>query len=276
MRIPAALLLLPLMAASAFAQSTSVELSAPVPNLDGLTYFDLARSVVPDLAQVDGRYEGSIPTPVRNLAYPDEPAANLGVSTYGGSALSFFTDDGPRIALMLDAQNPEGGAWSSVLAIFDPAAPGRPIDVADVATDQMTSFAETALLRLGPNDEGLVVDNTHFNSNQGYRDTAVIAMVNGALVQVASVFTFNENYCGMRREQLPHLSPVTTDGDEHWSHFSITVTETTIATQCDGGEKATPGTRAVAATFSWAADSGRYEPDSTALDDLYTQTEARF
>lgn len=275
MRLLSALLLLPLMAVPALAQSTSVTLTDVVPGFANLTYLDLARTLVPDLTQVDGQYQGAVSMPLRNLAYPGERVAGFTVASYEGSALSFVSGGSARIALLLDAESPEGN-WSSVLAIFDPAAPTAPIDVADVAIDQMTSFGEQATIRLGPDEEGLVIENSHFNSNQGYRDTAVIAMVDGALVQVASVFSFNENYCGMRREQLPHIAPVTTDGSEQWLPFSITVTETTIATECDGGETATPGTRAVAATYAWSADSGRYERDSTALDDLLTETEARF
>ncbi len=275
MRLLSALLLLPLMAVPALAQSTSVTLTDPVPGYADLTYLDLARTLAPDLAQVDSQYEGAVSMPLRSLAYPGEATTGFTVSSYEGSALSFVSGGTARIALLLDAESPEGN-WGSVLAIFDPATPTAPIDVADVATDQMTAFGEEATLRLGPDEEGLVIENSHFNSNQGYRDTSVIAVVDGALAQVASVFSLNENYCGMRREQLPHIATVTTDGDEHWSPFSITVTETTIATDCDGGEQATPGTRAVAATYAWSADSGRYEPDSTALQDLFTETEARF
>lgn len=95
---------------------------------------------------------------------------------------------------------------------------------------------------------------------------------------MASVFTFNENHCDMRREQRQAFAPVLRDAEVGWAPFTITVTETTSlkADECDSQPDEKPGTRAVAATFRWNETKGGYEPDSTALADLLAETEARF
>lgn len=275
MRMIAALLM-PLLAGPALAQ-THVDLTDLVPDAPGLRYMDLAKVVAPDLAQVDGQYVGTVTLPVRSLPYPeDEPVIGLPLTFYSASAVNFTSDGIDLIGLLLEADNPDsfGG---EVLAVFDPAHPDTIIDLADVSSDQFTSFDEPTLLSLGARDDGLLVSSTHSNSSQGYRQTSVIAMLNGRLTEMASVFTFNENYCGMRREQTPALAPVTTDGDDRWAPFTITVTETTIATSdCDSLDLVVPGTRAVAATFMWTGETGNYRADSNALDDLFEETEAHF
>jgi hypothetical protein len=279
MRTILALPLLLALAMPAFAQSSSIELTDAVPGAAGLTYLDLARTIAPDLAETDGHYQGVLTMPVRNLAYAeDPPIAALPLSFYSASATTFTSDGTKLVALLLDADAEAAGALgSSVLAIFDPAHREAAIDVADVASDQQTSFDEPALLTLGSGDDGLRISSSHFNSSQGYRITSVLALPDGKLTEMASVFTLNENYCGMRREQTAALAPVTTDEATRWAPFTITVTETTSLStpECDLAD-VVPGTRSATATFSWNAAAAAYEPDSSALDDLYAETEARF
>lgn len=279
MRTILALPMLLTLAMPALAQGTSVALTDPVPGATGVTYFDLARAIAPDLEAVDGHYQGALAIPVRNLAFAeDPPIPDLPLSFYGASAVTFTSDGTELIALLLDADAEATGALgSSVLAIFDPAHPEVAIDIADIASDQHTSFDEPALLPLGSGDYGLVVSSTHSNSSQGYRLTSVLALPAGKLAEVASVFTFSENYCGMQREQKPTLAPAKADEATRWASFTITVTETTTLgeVECERPEVAA-GTRSVAASFSWDAAAGAYRPDSSALDDLLAETEARF
>jgi hypothetical protein len=279
MRTILSLPLLLALAMPAHAQDTSIELTDAVPGAAGLTYFDLARTIAPDLHQADGHYEGVLSLPVRNLAFAeDPPIAALPLSFYSASAVAFTSDGTELVALLLDADAEAAGALgSSVLAVFDPAHPEAAIDIADIASDQHTGLGEPALLPLGAGDDGILISNSHANSSQGYRTITVLALPQGKLTEMASVFTLNENYCGMRREQTAALAPVTTDEAARWAPFTITVTETTSlsTSECDLTD-VVPGTRAVAATFSWNAAAGAYEPDSSALDDLYAETEARF
>lgn len=277
MRSLIVLSLLPLLAAPALAQSTTIELTDPVPGAAGLTYLDLVRIVAPDLHAADGHYEGVLAMPVRNLAYADDPPiAALPLSFFSASAVTFTSNGTELVALLLDADAPDAPG-AAVLAIFDPAHPQAAIDIADVAADQLTGFAEPAVLPLGAGDDGLVIDSSHFNSSQGYRSTSVLALSDGKLAEMVSVFTLNENYCGMQREQTPALTPVAAPDATRWAPFTISVTETTTlaAVECDLAD-VVPGSRSVAATFRWNQATGAYQPDSTALDELYAQTEARF
>ena len=280
MRTLLALPLLLALAVPALAQSTSIELTDVVPGFADVTYLDLARTIAPELQQVEGRYQGLVTMPVRNLAYVDEsPITSLPLAFYSASTITLTSGGTELVALLLEADAEAAGATgSSVLAIFDPAHPEGPVDFADVATDRDTGFDAPALLELGAEDDGILVSSTHFNSSQGYRTTSVLALVDGKLAEMASVFTFNENYCGMRREQTQALAPVLSDGEGRWAPFTITVTETTnlAVHECEEVPDAKPGTRAVAATFRWNDATGGYEPDSQALADLYAETADRF
>ncbi|QQR34908.1 hypothetical protein JI749_11005 [Devosia oryziradicis] len=279
MRITIALPLLLALAMPAFAQSTSIDLTDNVPGATGVTYLDLARAIAPDLEASDGLYGGTLAMAVRNLVFAeDPPVSHLPLSFYSASAVAFTSGGAELVALLLDADAETTGALgASVLAIFDPAHPEAPVDIADVASDQHTSFDEAALLPLGTGDDALVVSSSHFNSSQGYRNTSVLAMLDGKLVELASIFTLNESYCGLEREQIPALAPVPAAGTDRWAPFTVTVTETTSleTAECDL-PGVTAGTRAASATFSWNAATGGYEPDSTALEDLMAETEARF
>lgn len=279
MRITFALPLLLALAMPAFAQSTSIELSDAVPGAAGVTYFDLARTIAPDLEEANGHYQGVLAMPVRNLAFAEDPLISaLPLSFYSASAVTFTSNGTQLVAMLLDADAEATGALgSSVLAIFDPVHPEVAIDVADVASDQHTSFDEQPLLPLGAGDDGLIISSTHSNSSQGYRLTSVLALPGGKLAEVATVFTLSENYCGLHREQVPALAPASADGAARWAPFTVTVTETTSldAVECELPD-VTAGTRSVTATFSWNEAAKAYEPDSTALDDLLAETEARF
>jgi hypothetical protein len=279
MRTLFALSLLLALAMPAHAQDTSIELTDAVPGAAGLTYFDLARTIAPDLHEVDGHYQGVLAMPVRNLVFAeDPPVAALPLSFYSASAVTFTSGGTDLVGLLLDADAEGTGALgATVLAIFDPAHPEVAIDVADVASDQHTSFDEQPLLPLGATDDGLLISSTHFNSSEGYRATSVMALAEGRLAEVASVFTLTENYCGLRRDQVPTLLPVTTENTTRWAPFTVTITETTSLTpsDCEHADVAA-GTRTIETTFNWNDASGVYEPDTTALEDLYAQTEARF
>lgn len=270
-----ATLCLPLLAAPAIAQTTSIEMSDTVPGT-ALTYLDLVKIVAPDVKQVVGRYEGLVNAPVRSLAFPeDKPVTDLTLAFYSANAIPFVSDSVPLLGLLLETEEEFDGA---VLVVFDLTHPEQIVDLADVSSDQFTAFDHPTLLPLGDRDDGILVSNSHFNSSQGYRSTDIIALLDGKLTDMASVFTFNENYCGLRREQLEAISPVTSDSGDRWQPFAITVTEVTGLTpgECDTLPEAIPGTRAVAAAFRWDQASASFKPDSTALDELYKQTAERF
>lgn len=273
MRISLALPLLLAMAMPAVAQSADPASPADaIPGRGGLTYLDLLRLASPDLVERDGTYEGTISGALRSLAFADDPPVDdFPVSFRSIDAVAFASDGEPLLALMLNTDN-----GAAVVAIFDPVAQTL-VDIADVAADQHTSFDHPAVLPLGESDDGLLVSSSHFNSSQGYRMTSVLALMDGQLREVADVFTFRENYCGVDRDQQALISPG--EGQPgRWQPFTITVTEVTLPPLEDCGSEGAPvpGTRAVAATYLWNDAADAYQPDSNALDKLYRDTEARF
>lgn len=276
MRLLSILLLMLVSALPAFAQATTVKPDQSIPQHQALTYADLIRLAAPDFAATGSEYHGTLALPLRNIAYPEDPdRLDVAIRLSSLEAVLSTSDNRDSMALLVDTEIEEG-AFSSVLIVVDITEDPRLVDLADVASDQSTSFNEQALLDLSDGDQALLISSSHFNSSQGYRSTSVVAVMGDRLTSLASAFTLRENYCGVDRQQMAAFAALESSAD-YWQPFTITVTEATLHSAEDcGGLAAEPATRSVAATFSWNAAAGRYEPDSNALADLYHETEQRF
>lgn len=262
------------------ANASGQQLVAPgdaSPYAGAATYAELVRLAVPDLAEVDGRFVGTLGAALPSLIYPDDPPIDgAQVSFASLTALPFTSEGKPHLALLLDS----GDAFfmaTDILVALALSDPPRLVDMADITADEHTGFGEPALLALGSGEQGILVASSHFNSSQGYKSTTVAALIDGRLTGVADVFTLRENYCGMGREQIASFASIAALS-ERWQPFAVTVTEVTLPLDDDCGEadKVKFGTRSAAVTYIWGEQTGLYQPDSTALDDLYAETEARF
>lgn len=237
----------------------------------------LVRLIAPDLVEINGYFRGTSTQPVRNLSFPDDPAAaDFPLAFTQPEAAAFRSEGSTLLALLVQGDitrlQSVGGA---LLAVFDGKQKAL-LDVADAAADQHTSYFEPKTLSLSADTDGLLVSSSHFNSNQGYESIAVVALVEGQLKEVASFFAFTERHCGLERSQTAAFEPL--DGDGPWSPFVVRITETTTIdeTDCSDPPEATAGAREIEVTMHWNPAEERYEPDSDALDRLYAETEARF
>lgn len=236
----------------------------------GVTYADLVRQIVPDLAEAQGGYSGSRLIELRHAAAdyggatPERfPLASVPVVAFGAAD--------SRFALMLIdlgsyADFAEGLA---PLALFDLSGRPRLADAVDVAFDRHTGFAETGL---SPERDGLVVTtSTHFNSNQAYVTHAVLSLDKGRLELVDTVSTFNEQSCAGVSTQRPAFSSAGPDA------FVVTVAIETVPGEEECGEPRLEATRrTISVTYRRAAPGGKFVPDSDALDVLATANQGRF
>jgi hypothetical protein len=262
----------------AAASAAEVAFPAPVdavPGTNGVTYLDLLREIVPDLAEADGVYRGKTVMPLRHVAGPDRQAEPPQEPTVADFSVLPLAGSG-RILLLVDLGMAKDAAEGyAVLALFDPAGKPRLVDAADVAFDRTTWFLEPVMLGLDDGRLAVLTMSMHSNSDQAYVTTAIV-LVGDRLELIDSVFTFDEAVCAYERTQ--RLAIETRPDGAGPAAIAATVVDTTTPTGADCGEDAVPqpASATVAVTWRWDEAAKRYRPDSDALEKLAAEAAERF
>jgi hypothetical protein len=271
----AAVLTLPLPTLAA--EPTFPELDTAVPGHPDISYFDLARDIVLDLAKANGIYQGHVVVDVRHIGGPDDASSPPEtINLPGIAALPIRSDGRDRLLLLLDFGDAADSANGfAVLALYDLSSADRLLDAANVAYDRSTWFREGASLAISADTDAVITMSEHFNSNQGYVTSALILPRDDRLELIDTIFTFNENLCEFRREQVPSIKVGAPGGT--FAAIEATVTDTTTPSdESCNGEKPQPATRSVTVTYTWDDAASRYTPDSDALKKLAVENEQRF
>lgn len=262
----------------ASASAAEVAFPAPgdtVPGAQAVTYLDLLREIVPDLAEADGVYRGKTVVPLRHVAGPERQAEPPQEPTVADFSVLPLAGSG-RILLLVDLGMAEDAAEGyAVLVLFDPAGKPRLVDAADVAFDRTTWFLEPVMLDLGDGRLAVLTMSMHSNSDQAYVTTAIV-LVGDRLELIDSVFTFDEAVCAFERTQ--RLALETRPDGAGPAAIDATVVDTTTPTGADCGEDAVPqpASATVAVTWRWDEAAKRYRPDSDALEKLAAEAAERF
>ena len=191
-----------LTAAPAFAdQDTLKQAGDFVPGHPRMTYADLVRQAVPDLAlnAEDHQVEGHFKTPPRHLAGdefqgdPSEPAV-----------LGFIEDKRllvggrKRIALLADLGGKEGRVEGlALLMLFDDTGSSpKLLDAADVGLDKDTGFPEQqAVLPLGPADAALITYSEHDDADLTMGGYMIVSPIGDRLSMVGRIELTSEKLC---------------------------------------------------------------------------------
>jgi hypothetical protein len=268
----AAGLLLALSTAAVASDIAYPEPGDALPGRPGLTYLDLVRLVVPDIAAVGEDYEGHRLAQMRRIDDDTPPTPVDPIRLSRLSALSLGKD---RLLLLLDLGPSEDEVAGVVpLALFDIGSTPRLVDAIHVALDRNTSLRETPLFSLGK-DHLAVTTSSHFNSSQGYAADAMLLVGDDSVATIDTVYTFSDAGCGFRRTQTPsyRVKPRGAHAD-----IKVRVDETTERTddECADQSVPKPGHRSIDVTYRWDAKAQRYRPDSEALERLAAENEERF
>jgi hypothetical protein len=259
--------------------AASADPGDPVPGTRGVTYLDLLRQIVPDIAATDNGYEGHKTIALRHIGGDDmasEAPDPIVISTL--SVLPVQADGKDRLLLLVDLGQSEDSVQSStVLALFSTGDSPKLLDAADVGYDRFTGFGEPAKLSLGEGKTMVITQSSHFNSNQNYEATPMILLRNDRLQLVDVVWTLDDHGCSYERQERPAFSA----GDRAartYSDIVATVTETTTLTNqdCSGEEALKPGTQVFTVTYRWDEASSKFVPDSDAFDKLAAENEERY
>lgn len=278
-RLMFACLLLPSLWTAAHAQVAGFpELNNTVPGHQDVTYFDLARMVIPDLkAGANGFYDGSAPIEMRDILGGGDGGSPPDANSLSNAAVLAVKSAGKdRLAMLFDlGQSQDSAEGFAVLALYDLTGKPRLLDAANVAVDRNTSFREPGKVSISAGDDAVVTTSTHFNSNQGYAGTMLIMIRNDRFYLIDAIYTFDENYCAYRRTQ--NLAFRSLGGRKPFAPIKATVTDATVPSKesCDEPPpKAT--THDISVTYRWNKAKSRYVRNSDAFEKLSAENEKRF
>lgn len=271
----AALAFMTLAPSFSFAAESRLEsLDTPVAGTDK-TYLDLALAFVPDLAADGMSWKGSmLDGDVAERFDLDEDWPD-GLAISGVETVSFERAGRKELAVLFDfslsSDMPDAPA---ILALYVVEKEPRLLGSLSVGLDRETSFAEPPLLDLGGGANVLVTRNSHWNSNQSYLITSLMLATEEGLEPIDTVLTFSERLCGLIRTQQPAIS-VDSSGTRPALRVAVDIREEKVEEGCDA--EPTPGpARTVTATYRLNEKTGRYEPDTDALDALARDNMERF
>ena len=260
-------------------EASFADLAEAVADADGVTYFDLARMVLPDLEAVGGGWSGSQIIEARHIA-----GAHMGASpadrfaVHGVSMLPVRAEGRDRLLMLLDlGQYADGAEGLALLALYEPGRAPALLDAAQVGFDRHSGFRTSAGPALSAEDDLVLTASTHSNSNQAYVTSAMILVRAGRLQLVDTVFTFNDRGCGYERVQTPTFS-ADANADRAFADIVVRVDELTRLTDetCEGTELPEEAERRIEVTYRWNEGEQRFLPDSDAFEQLARENETRF
>ncbi|MBZ9987542.1 hypothetical protein LB572_10575 [Mesorhizobium sp. BH1-1-5] len=278
-RFMLACLLLPCLWAAALAQAVGFpELSSAVPRHQDVTYFDLAKMIVPDLkAGDDGFYKGSAPIEMRDILGGDDGGSPPETINLPNAAVLAIKAGGKgRLTMLLDlGQAQDSAEGFAVLALFDLTGKPKLLDAVNVGTDRSTYFRDPGKLAISPDDDALITMSTHFNSNQGYVGTILILVRNDRFETIDQINTFDENVCAYKRTQ--DLSFQALGAEKPYAAIKVTVTDATEPSEESCEEPAPKAvSHDISVTYRWDAKASRYVKDSDAFEKLSAENAERF
>jgi hypothetical protein len=244
-----------------------------VPGHPGVTYLDLLRQAIPDLAYnaADKQIEGHLKS-LRHIMGKDaggDPPDPLIVDVV--EVRHIRAGGRPRLVVLADLGQAEDSAQSTTLmALYDDAPRPKLLDAVDVGVDKETGFNDKpSQIALGPGDDALVTYSEHSNSNQSYQARLVIFVRNDRLRLIDDIFVLSDNACGYQREETPVF---TTKPAAPYAALQVTVTERLkhLDEDCSGQAVPPPYVRTYHAAYRWDAAKGAFvsHGDLARLDKL--------
>lgn len=266
--------------AAALSTANASDVGAPLPGHTNLTYFDLLRQVVPDLSLSNkGDATGHKTIAFEHIEGKDSKVDLPATLTFASVEALPITGD--RIVLLADlGQTETSTASASLLALFALTPNVEPhvklLDVTEVGTDRFTGFREGAPQMLAPDTPLLLIDSSHFNSNQNYNSTEMIFIRGDHFRLIESVFTFRDSSCSYERTQEPSFTVLPAPGP--YRAVEVSVRETVKLTGEDCGDENPPpvAPSTYETVFRWDDAKQSFQPSSDALQRLWNEDQKRF
>jgi hypothetical protein len=252
----------------------AAEISDPVPGHPDLTYFDLMKLVVTDLANGPGGASGHKIVPFRHIegkgmeADPD-PGAAISFDSASLQALA-IPGQPNRLLVLVDLGGSDGNVEEAeLLGLFALDGAPRLLDVVEVGNDRWTAMPSTPPPMLAAGAPLIVIDSGHSNSNQSYNDTEMIFIRKDRFQLIDTMFTYNEAFCAYQHTQEATYATAPAAGP--YRAAAVTVRETVKLTgdECGDDQKPPrPRVKTWRGTYVWDAAHARFVTHSAALKAL--------
>ena len=178
-------LALSMIAAPVTAAETIPDVPTPVAGYASITYLDLLRQVMPDIAVEQDFARGKLRFALRSIdGLVPETEMTTSVDVRSISAQPFTSGDKPHLALIV----PLGEDWLTMLAVFEMGPAPRFVDAADIGLDRLTGFDDQPILPIGDGHDALVTSSAHANASESFEQNALIMLHAGSL-QLVEHFT---------------------------------------------------------------------------------------
>jgi hypothetical protein len=251
-----------------------VQPSDPVAGHKGLTYFDLMKMVVTDLAPARKGGEATAHQIVNyrhieGKSFKTDPAGPIAIQYL--EPLTIHSDGAARLALMADlGPSDEAVAEFVLFALFDISGKPKLLDVVEVGTDRLTGFADTPLLPLGHGTDLIWIDSDHFNSDEDFVNTELVFVRDDRFHLIDAVYTYNSKSCTFQLTEWPAVKTAV-DRGRRYRRIVLTIPEK-VALQPDadcGDEKAPrPFVQTFYAKYRWNAHRRTFATTSSNLEKL--------
>jgi hypothetical protein len=271
--------------AESFAETTRAadlglyEITDKLAGHPAISYFDLLKQIVPDLTVDRNTATGRKIGTLRHIAGPDNGAGAPDVIKISQlQALNFQAQGKPAIAILVEIGEVESSVEKPVvLAVFEDGEHPRLLDFVDVGMDRLTGFGRPKLLRIGPNDQAIVTDSQHFNSNENFGSLALIFVRDGKLQLVDTFSTFGMQVCSRRETQTLSFRARPTARTAPYFAITAALKEQRVRTgeTCDGEKRLAPYARTVTTIYAWNPATGRFTAKSDAIKRLEKATGER-
>jgi hypothetical protein len=245
----------------------ATELDEKVLGHPGLTYFDLMKHVITDLAP--DTKSGHALVPFRHIegkasktAIPDAPSIeSLDVIPIPG--------DPSRLLVLADlGHTDEDVAEVALLCLFALGPSPKLLDVVEVGNDHSTGFQSKSLPMLAPGTPLILIWSGHNNSNQSYQVTEMIFIRRERFWLIDNLFLFGERFCAFERTQTPSFATLPDRGPYRAVHVAVRQVIKRSGEDCGDEKSPRPGRKIYQATYRWDAHKQDFVAGSRELDAL--------
>lgn len=243
------------------------ELDEKVPGHPGLTYFDLMKLVVTDLAPDTKGGEELVP--FRHIEGKDSKTAVPDAPSIESLDAISMPGDRSRLVVLADlGHTDEDVAEVALLCLFALDPSPKLLDVVEVGNDRFTGFMSKSPPMLAPGAPLILIVSGHNNSNQSYQSTEMIFIRHERFSLIDNLFLFGESFCAFERTQAPSFATLPDRGPYRAIHVAVQQVTKRSGVDC-GHEKSPPaGRKTYQATYRWDARKLDFVASSHELDTL--------
>ena len=241
------------------ARAEDVKMDTPVPGHPGVTYENLLKQVLPDLARGDeGRsvFWVSQGIPIRDT---EGEMDETGAVSLANLETATLRHDGKDYLTVLAADGAASG-WLAIVAVYDmePATP-KLIDAVNAGMDRMTLLGEP--VALSASEGGITVTGAHGNSNEYFESVQMLMLREQTLASVFYAGTYSLQVCGMEMKQGGVLE-TEPDPARPFAALVYTITQDVKRPAEDCGEDGMTllpaGVKTARDVFQWDEASGKF------------------